>query len=198
MFLEIEDFLGPAAAGQVAELARQARFVDGRRSNPHNIAKNSLIIDPDPLGQPASQIALTAFQRHEQARDFVFPQRIAIPQLARYGTGMSHGVHTDAPFLPSGQQLPLRSDVSCTVLISVGSWQARASGVLSLDDPPSGDSGDLRRASCSPSSRARSPMSGNAICSTCSTKCGRSRGSIWRSRTRLEHVSANLHRMWAK
>jgi PKHD-type hydroxylase len=118
MFLQIENFLTAAEVSAVAEIARQAKFVDGRRSNPHNPTKDSAIADPsDPIAQKASQIALAAFQRSEEARNFAFPQRMAAPSLCRYETGMKYGAHIDAAYLPLGAQ-PLRSDVSCTVFIS--------------------------------------------------------------------------------
>ena len=49
--------------------------------------------------------------------NFAFPQRIAPPNLCRYGVGMTYGAHTDSAFLAVGTQA-LRSDVSCTVFIS--------------------------------------------------------------------------------
>src|SRR6202451_1051068 len=118
MFLQIENFLTPAEVQSVADIARQVKFIDGRRSNPHNQTKASSISDPnDPLAQKASQIALAAFSRNEEARNFVFPKRLAVPSLVRYEAGMKYGPHIDAAYLPVGPQ-PLRSDVSCTVFIS--------------------------------------------------------------------------------
>ena len=71
MFLQIENFLSPDEVKSVAELARQANFIEGRRSNPHNPGKDSVIGDPnDPQAQKASQIALAAFSRNEEARIF--------------------------------------------------------------------------------------------------------------------------------
>jgi len=118
MFLQIENFLTAAEVRSIGDLARQAKFIEGRRSNPHNATKDSLIADPnDALGQQASQIALAALQRNEEARNFIHPQRMAVPTLCRYVTGMKYGPHTDAAFLPVASQ-PLRSDVSCTMFIS--------------------------------------------------------------------------------
>jgi PKHD-type hydroxylase len=118
MFLQIENFLTSDEVRSVAEIARQVKFIDGRRSNPHNPTKDTAIADPgDPTAQKASQIALAAFQRSEQARNFAFPQRLAAPSLCRYETGMKYGAHIDAAFLPVGPQ-PLRSDVSCTIFIT--------------------------------------------------------------------------------
>jgi PKHD-type hydroxylase len=118
MFLQIENFLTPDEVRSVAEIARQAKFIEGRRSNPHNPTKDSEIADPnDPMAQRASQVALAALQRNEEARNFIFPQRVAVPSLCRYGVGMKYGAHVDAAYLPVGPQ-PLRSDVSCTIFVS--------------------------------------------------------------------------------
>jgi PKHD-type hydroxylase len=118
MFLQIENFLTAAEVQSVAETARQAKFIDGRRSNPHNTTKDSAIGDPnDPMAQKASQIALAALQRSEEVRNFVFPQRMAVPSLCRYDVGMKYGAHIDAAYLPVATQ-PLRSDVSCTIFIT--------------------------------------------------------------------------------
>jgi PKHD-type hydroxylase len=118
MFLQIDDLLTQAEVESLAELAQRTTFIPGRLSNPHNTTKNNVIQDPaDPAGKQASQIALTAIQRSEQARNFVLPRRIAIPTYLRYGEGMTYGAHVDAAFMSLGGQL-LRSDVSCTIFIS--------------------------------------------------------------------------------
>ena len=118
MFLQIDNYLTPAEVQEIADLARQAKFVEGRRSNPHNHTKDNVIGDTaDPTAQKASAIALAALQRNEQSRDFAFPQPMAVPSLARYDVGMKYGAHIDAAFMPLGPQ-PLRSDVSCTMFIS--------------------------------------------------------------------------------
>ena len=116
MFLQIPDLLSPAEVQAIGQIARQVKFIDGKRSNPHNVAKQNVIADVgDPWSQKASQIALAALQRSEQARNFVFPRRVPAPTLSRYAAGMKYGAHTDAAFLPVAPE-PLRSDVSCTSL----------------------------------------------------------------------------------
>src|SRR6202046_1650114 len=119
MFLQIEKFVNPPEVAWVAQIARQSKFVDGKLSTPHNIVKQNVIADPgDVVAQKASQIALGALQRSEEARNFIFPRRVAAPTLARYAPGMKYGPHTDAAFLAVGSAEPLRSDVSCTIFIS--------------------------------------------------------------------------------
>lgn len=118
MFLQIDDLLTAAEVETLADLAKRTQFISGRLSNPHNTTKNNVIQDPaDPAGKQASQIALSAIQRSEQARNFVLPRRIAVPTFLRYAQGMTYGAHVDAAFMSLGGQL-LRSDVSCTLFIS--------------------------------------------------------------------------------
>ena len=118
MFLQIDNLLAAAEVQSVTELARGTRFINGRASNPHNTTKNNLIQDPtDSVGQRASQIVLGAIQRSEEARNFVWPNRIAVPQFLCYRHGMTYGPHVDAAFMNVAAQ-PLRSDVSCTVFLS--------------------------------------------------------------------------------
>lgn len=129
MFLLVKNVLSPAEVDQVRQLARSIRFVDGRASNPHNLAKNNLQADPsNPDAQRASQIAGAAIARNEEVRNFAFPKRIATPLLSRYEPGMTYGVHSDAAFLPLPNG-PMRSDVSAT---------------LFLGDPATYDGGELR------------------------------------------------------
>ena len=118
MFIQIDDLLSAEEVQSIASLARQARFVDGRRSNPHNTTKVNLIAETgDSAGQQAGQIAMAALQRCEPAKNFVSPRRMALPVLCSYREGMKYGAHTDAAFLPLGAQA-LRSDVSCTIFVS--------------------------------------------------------------------------------
>jgi PKHD-type hydroxylase len=118
MFLEIKGLLGAPEVARLTEIAKSLRFVDGRASNPHALAKNNLQADSaDPRYAESSKIVADAFARSREFNDFAMPARIAPPLLARYEPGMKYGVHADAArmTLPDG---PLRSDLSCTVFLS--------------------------------------------------------------------------------
>jgi PKHD-type hydroxylase len=118
MFLLVKDVLTPAEVEQIRAIARSVRFVEGRASNPHNLAKDNLQMDTaQPDAMRASNIAGAAIARNEEIRNFVFPKRIASPLLARYEPGMKYGTHADAAFLPLPNG-PLRSDVSGTLWIA--------------------------------------------------------------------------------
>jgi PKHD-type hydroxylase len=220
MFLQIEKFLGADEVSVIAEHARQASFVDGRRFNPHNVTKNNLVVDPaDARGQQAAQIALEAFQRSEEARNFAFPRRIAPPQMVRYGAGKGYGAHVDAAFMAVGRQ-PLRSDLSATLFISgpaeygggelviyLGSETVRIKGgpgdaVLypstTLHEVAPVSSGErvvmitFIESQIADSARRELLYTLNEVRALEGLKMD------WRNRVRLEYVAANLQRMWGQ
>jgi PKHD-type hydroxylase len=220
MFLQIENFLTAAELQSVSEIARQAKFIDGRRSNPHNATKDNVIGDPnDPMAQKAAQIGLAALQRSEEARNFVFPQRVAVPSLCRYDVGMKYGAHIDAAYLPVGAQ-PLRSDVSCTMFInSPGDYQG-GELLAHLGSEIVRIKGNAGSAVFYPSTTVHQvvPVSSGErlvmitfIESQIPDQLQRDMlyalGEVraleglkmdWRNRTQLDYVIANLQRMWCK
>lgn len=219
MFLQIQDFLTPGEVKTLADLALQTKFIEGRRSNPHNVTKNNLINDPaDPMGQRAGQIALGAFQRSEPARNFVFPRRIAIPQFGRYEVGMTYGPHIDSAHLPI-DQLPLRSDVSCTIWINDPSTYQGGELVVYLGTQEVRIKGKPGEAVFYPSttvhqvapvtagqrlvmitfieSQIPDQMQREILYTLGEVKALEGLNMDWRNRTRLEYVVANLQRMWA-
>ncbi|MGZ8362222.1 MAG: Fe2+-dependent dioxygenase [Caulobacteraceae bacterium] len=118
MFLEVE-LLAPQEIAQLRDIAAKARFVDGRITNPHNLAKNNTQLDyNDPAYRASTQLLHTALMRSEEVRDFAFPKIIAPPLLTRTGLNMNYGAHSDAPFMNMGAPRMLRSDLSCTIFLS--------------------------------------------------------------------------------
>jgi PKHD-type hydroxylase len=220
MFLQIENFLTAAEVQSVAEIARQAKFIEGRRSNPHNTTKDNVIGDPnDPMAQKASQIALTALQRSEEARNFVFPQRVAMPTLSRYEAGMKYGAHIDAAFLPVGPQ-PLRSDVSCTIFIAnpadyqggeliahLGSETVRIKGSAgsavfypstTVHQVVPVTSGERLVIITFIESQIPDQLQRDMLYALGEVRALEALKMDWRNRTQLDYVIANLHRMWSK
>jgi PKHD-type hydroxylase len=220
MFLQVENFLTPDEVREILELAAEAKFVEGRRSNPHNQTKDNVIGDPsDPTAQKASQIALAALQRNEQSRNFAFPQRLAVPSLARYDVGMKYGAHMDAAFLPLGAQ-PLRSDVSCTMFISKPSDYDGGELVIYLGSELiqiKGNSGSavfygsnnvhqvepVRAGSrlvviTFIESQIPDPLRRHLLYSLGEVRAFEATKMEWRMRTQLDYVLGNLHRMWSQ
>jgi len=118
MFLEIPDLLTGDELAALRRIGREAPFVDGRISNPHNQTKQNLQIDTGHAShREASGILAAALNRSEEVRRFAFPTRMAVPMLCKYVPGMAYGGHSDSAFLPMRPE-PLRSDVSCTIFIA--------------------------------------------------------------------------------
>ena len=220
MFLQIENFLTGAEVESVREIARQAKFIDGRRSNPHNTTKESAIGDPnDPMAQKASQIGLAALQRNEEARNFVFPQRMALPTLCRYEVGMKYGPHIDAAYLPVSQQ-PLRSDVSCTMFINepdeyqggelvahFGSEIVRIKGKAgsavfypstTVHQVVPVSSGERLVIITFIESQIPDQLQRDMLYALGEVRALEALKMDWRNRTQLDYVIANLHRMWSR
>jgi PKHD-type hydroxylase len=220
MFLQIENILTAPEVRAVADIARQAKFVEGRRSNPHNTTKMNLIGDPsDPVAQKASQIVLAALQRSEAVRNFVFPQRMALPGLCRYEAGMKYGAHTDAAFLPIAQQ-PLRSDVSCTVFITdpadyeggelviyLGSEEVRIKGrpgsavfypSTTVHQVVPVTSGERLVVITFIQSQIPDQMQRDLLYALGEVRALEGLKMEWPNRVQLEYVISNLQRMWSK
>jgi PKHD-type hydroxylase len=118
MFLEINDFLKAEEVARLRDLAARVTFVDGRISNPHNLAKKNLqASESDPLYAESSKIVADAFARSGPFRDFAFPADVAPPLLARYEVGMTYGAHADTSHMRFGNQVR-RSDLSATVWLT--------------------------------------------------------------------------------
>jgi PKHD-type hydroxylase len=220
MLLQVEDLLSAAELAAIMQLARRTRFVDGRVTNPHNTAKVTTIAEAgDAAAQQASQMALNALQRSEQATNFVFPARIAPPQLCRYGVGMTYGAHTDAAYLALGNQ-PLRSDVSCTIFLSDPAQYQGGELVIHLGTEVIAVKGRPGSAVLYPSTTLHEvvPVSGGErlvlitfIQSRIPDQMHRdllyTLGEVraleglkmdWSNRTQLEYVITNLQRMWSR
>jgi PKHD-type hydroxylase len=220
MFLQIENFLEPAEVKAIAELARGAKFIDGKLSNPHNLTKNNIMgDDADPVARQAAQIAMTALQRCEEARDFVFPTRIALPTLLRYDPGMKYGPHIDAAFMAVGGE-PLRSDVACTMFVSSPADYQGGELLVHLGTEITRIKGNAGAAVFYPSttihqvvpvtagsrlvlitfieSQIQDALQRDLLYALGEVKALEGLKMDWRNRTQLEYVIANLLRMWSR
>ncbi|TMJ16370.1 MAG: Fe2+-dependent dioxygenase [Alphaproteobacteria bacterium] len=117
MFKLIEDIVEAPGVAELRKIAAEAKFVDGRVSNPHSKVKNNLQLHEQGVAERAAQILAGGLLSHQEFFDFAFPKAIAPPILTRYEKGMRYGLHPDAAMmqLPTG---PLRSDLSCTIFLS--------------------------------------------------------------------------------
>jgi PKHD-type hydroxylase len=119
--------LNDAEVAECKRIAASTPFVDGRITNPHNLAKeNEQLHDPGTY-QKSSDLLRQALLRTPEFMEFAFPVALAPPLITRYKRGMKYGAHADAAFI----QLPgatIRSDLSCTIF---------------LNEPKDYDGGDL-------------------------------------------------------
>ena len=117
MFKEIPDLLSDAEVAELKRIAASAKFVDGRISNPHNLAKQNLQLHDEAAYQSSSKLIAQAMFGHEDLRNYAFPVAILPPMMTRYTPSMRYGAHADAAYLQFGN-LTLRSDLSCTIFLN--------------------------------------------------------------------------------
>jgi PKHD-type hydroxylase len=109
--------LTDAEVAQCRQIATSAKFVHGRITNPHNLAKDNEQLHDPAVYQQSAQLLHGALMRSEEFRDFAFPAVMAPPLITRYNPSQHYGGHSDAAYinLPGGT---LRSDLSCTIFLS--------------------------------------------------------------------------------
>jgi PKHD-type hydroxylase len=220
MFLEINDFLKPEEVARLRDLAARLTFVDGRVSNPHNLAKKNLqASEVDPLYAESSRIVAEAFARSAPFRDFAFPAHVAPPLLARYEVGMTYGAHADTSHMRFGNQLR-RSDLSATVWLHPPQSYDGGELVVHLGTRPvviKGEPGSLivypstQLHEVTPVRRGQRLVSITFIESLIPDEFLRTQlyelsevaaleglKMEWSSRTRLEAVKNNLLRLWSR
>lgn len=220
MFLLVKEVLTKPELEEIRKLAGRVRFTDGRASNIHNEAKQNLQADINqPESQRASQIAGAAIARNEEIRNFAFPKRIATPLLSRYEPGMKYGVHADAPFLPLPNG-PLRSDISATLFLGDPDTYDGGELIIHMGSETITIKGEPGAMIVYPSTTLHevSPVTrGERLAlftfmeSVIPDQTQRELlytlnevnalegfNISWENRTRLNFVSAGLHRMWAK
>ena len=109
--------LTPQEVEESRKIAAATQFIDGRASNPHNIAKQNEQLHDPAAYQQSSDLFRQALLRSPEFREFAFPVALAPPMMTRYKPGMKYGAHADAAFI----QLPgatIRSDLSCTIFLN--------------------------------------------------------------------------------
>jgi len=219
MFLEIDDLLTPDELNQLKTIARAAKFVDGKVSNPHNTTKNNMQVDHGDAGyRDSSALLLAALQRNEILRDFAFPKIIAPPLMCRYVKGMSYGQHSDAASMMIGDTM-LRSDVSCTIFLSSPGDYTGGELTISLGSTPVKIKGKAGSAIVYPSStlhevapvqvgerlvaitfiesRLREPQQRELVYLLNEVHALEGDKIAWENRVRLQHVWSSLLRRWS-
>lgn len=123
----ILQIMSDAEVAQCRQIAATAPFLDGKVTNPHNLAKQNEQLHDRSAYEKSSQLLGGALMRSAEFVEFAFPVALAPPMMTRYKPGMKYGLHADSAFI----QLPgatIRSDLSCTIF---------------LNDPADYDGGEL-------------------------------------------------------
>ena len=109
--------LTEAEVAECRRVAASAPFIDGKVTNPHNLAKQNEQLHDPVAYQQSSELLKQALTRSAEFAEFAFPVALAPPMMTRYKPGMKYGAHADAAFI----QLPgatIRSDLSCTIFLN--------------------------------------------------------------------------------
>jgi PKHD-type hydroxylase len=109
--------LSDAEVAECRQIAATAPFIDGKISNPHNLAKHNEQLHDQAAYQKSAEILKQALVRSPEFAEFAFPVALAPPMMTRYQPGMKYGAHADAAFI---QLLgaTIRSDLSCTIFLN--------------------------------------------------------------------------------
>jgi len=113
----ILQILSDTEVAECRKIAATAPFIDGKISNPHNLAKHNEQLHDQAAYQKSAEILKQALVRSPEFAEFAFPVALAPPMMTRYQPGMKYGAHADAAFI----QLPgatIRSDLSCTIFLN--------------------------------------------------------------------------------
>ncbi len=105
----------------IDEMIETGDFVDGATTTgtPTKAVKHNLQIDlASHPRQPEFYRAVSElFTRHPIVKSAVYPRKMTLPLLSKYGEGQAYGWHIDNPLMPSPGGL-VRTDVACTVFLS--------------------------------------------------------------------------------
>jgi PKHD-type hydroxylase len=108
--------LNDAEIVECKRIAASTPFVEGRITNPHNLAKENEQLHDPAAYQKSSELLRQALLRTPEFMEFAFPVALAPPLITRDKPGMNYGAHADAAFI----QLPgatIRSDLSCKIFL---------------------------------------------------------------------------------
>ncbi len=130
MILHIANALAAADLAAVSELARQARFEDGRTTagaGARLVKRNEQAVDDGPL-RGLLELVEQRLSRHPLIQAAALPKCFVRLMLSRYGPGMAYGNHVDAALIGNR-----RSDLSFT--LGLDSGQDYSGGDLVLIEP---------------------------------------------------------------
>lgn len=123
MLIVVQDVLTRAEIAQCRQMLATATLADGRATAGDLAArvKSNLQLDPEsPMAVQLGEIVLQALGRSALYNAAALPLRVLPPMFSRYDPGMAFGAHVDNAirFVPGGDGLRMRADVSSTLMLS--------------------------------------------------------------------------------
>ena len=115
--IRLIELLDADQVARLGEIARSARWVDGRVSNPTNTGKKNEQIEDGAGRDESGQTIARALAANAGFNDFALPVAVALPLLSRYSAGMSYALHGDNAYLALGN-VTIRNDLACTVFLA--------------------------------------------------------------------------------
>jgi PKHD-type hydroxylase len=135
VLFHIPEVLKPDQAAQLREKLEKAEWVDGRLTAGQQAAlvkNNRELKKGQPVEEEAGVVVRSALEQSKLFNIAALPRQISRPLFNRYEGGQAYGPHVDNALRQtmdvSGQQRPMRSDLSATLFLS---------------DPASYDGGEL-------------------------------------------------------
>ena len=102
---------------RLTDIARSAKWVDGRTTNPTNVGKNNQQIEGGVARDESGQLLGDALRASPAFNEFALPVAVAPPLLSRYSPGMGYALHGDNAFIHLGSTT-IRNDLACTIFLA--------------------------------------------------------------------------------
>ena len=102
---------------RLTDIARSAKWVDGRTTNPTNVGKNNQQIESGVARDESGQLLAEALRASPAFNEFALPVAVAPPLLSRYSPGMGYALHGDNAFIHLGSTT-IRNDLACTIFLA--------------------------------------------------------------------------------
>ena len=102
---------------RLTDIARSAKWVDGRTTNPTNVGKNNQQIEGGSARDESGQMLAEALKASAAFNEFALPVAVAPPLLSRYSPGMGYALHGDNAFIHLGSTT-IRNDLACTIFLA--------------------------------------------------------------------------------
>ena len=102
---------------RLTDIARSAKWVDGRTTNPTNVGKNNQQIEGCVARDESGHLLGDALRASPAFNEFALPVEVAPPLLSRYSPGMGYALHGDNAFIHLGSTT-IRNDLACTIFLA--------------------------------------------------------------------------------